>query len=434
MKKSKFLVLSLAATMLMACGGSSSGDITVDFKELPETDIGTKTTVDADKKAAYTAQNPLKIALVTDSGTLNDHNFNESTWNGVNEFAHENGGGEITTNGVSTGTIQTKYYQPTKVDNDYTTATRLEAMKSAVNDGAKVLVLPGYLFQSAIARALEDEKTFGNTYILALDCVTEDNDNNYKAYTYTDKITSVIYREEQSGFLAGYGAVKEGLRNLGFVGGMAVPAVVRYGSGFVQGANKAAEELSLKKDEVKMQYYYAGAFAATDKATTYSKTWYKNGTEAIFACGGAVYQSVIAGLAENKGKKWIGVDTNQHADTTNLTKDQIDACLTSAMKNLTSSTKVMLASWMNEGSKWKDGFAGKVLTAGAKSGNTVLATPEETGDTTCWNFDHFKLEDYKEILGKLKDGTVKVNSNSDNDQLSTHNFGASLVKVNYIAA
>ncbi len=443
MKKLNLMKLSLVALStlaVVACGNktSDSGDdgainesSGAQFTELTETDIGENTKVDADKLTA-TEENPLKIAMVTDSGTLNDHSFNESAWKGVNEFAVENGGGTIdaSANCVITGKIQTKYYQP--AENNYDTQGRLAAMKSAAQWGAKVIVLPGYLFQPSIKLALiDDAETFKNVNFLALDCVNQDSDNNYAEFDFTNQITSVIYREEQAGFLAGYAAVKEGYRKLGFCGGMAVPAVVRYGSGYCQGADAAAKELGLGNRSVEVQYYYAGKFGPTDNATSYCSSWYQRGTEVIFGCGGSVYQSVIAGSQANNNKPWIGVDVNQHADTS--LGDSQNSCITSAMKNLANSTKVLLAGWVNNGNAWNDTLASKVVTVGAQSDNCVLPTPETTGDNGCWGFKNFTVDEYKTVLGNLKDGTTHVNSSSDNDDLVAHNFScSSRVKVNYI--
>ena len=432
-KMVNLLTLSLAVVSLASCGvnvSSSSG--TVDFFELEEYNIGTEETIEDGKLASlgYTDTNPLKIALVTDSGTLNDHNFNESAWNGVNEFAVENGTGELSTasNMVETGNIQTHYYQP--AEDHYDTQGRLEAMNSARSWGADIIVLPGYLFQSAIKAAI-DTGDFDDIGFLALDCVKEDSDNGNAAFDFTENITSVIYREEQSGFLAGYAAVMDGYRNLGFIGGMAVPAVVRYGSGYCQGADYAAKELNLDDNAVNIQYYYAGQFGPTDQATQFANSWYQRGTEVIFACGGAVYQSVTSAVNTVK-KPWIGVDVNQHADTS-LGVAQ-DYCITSAMKNLKETTKVLLAGYINDDMNWNNDMAGEVVTVGALSGNCILPTPETTGDEDCWGFNTFTQEQYEEILAGLKDGSVKVNSNSDNESLSANNFGCSAkVKVNYIA-
>ena len=430
MKKKTLSLLALAMSVMTiaSCAGDDVGEL--QFFENQEIDIGEVSTVESGKLASYSEQNPLRIALVTDSGTLNDHSFNESAWKGVNEFATKNGGGEINkdTNNVESGTIQTHYYQP--AENNYDTQGRLAAMRTAVSWGAQIIALPGYLFQPAIKLAIEDS-AFDNVALLALDCVKEDSDNQNAPFEFSDKVTSVIYREEQSGFLAGYAAVKEGFTKLGFCGGMAVPAVVRYGSGYVQGADYAAKEMGLEDNSIQMQYFYAGEFAATERATELCTTWYNAGTEVIFGCGGAVYQSVVQGSNAAGGKPWIGVDVNQHADTS-LGAAQ-DTCITSAMKNLQETTEVLLASYINNDMEWPETLAGNVVTVGAQSNNCVLPTPESTGDDGCWGFENFTIAEYESLLSKIKAGDIKINSNSDNENLVGNNFGATKVVVNYIA-
>ena len=228
----------------------------------------------------------------------------------------------------------------------------------------------------------------------------------------------------------------DGYTRLGFVGGVAVPAVIRYGSGYVQGAAEAAKELGLESP-VSVQYYYAGAFEGTTEATTYASTWYQTGAaEVIFSCGGSVYTSVLEASKNNNYAPWIGVDVNQHADTSITPTEARDAIITSAMKNLTFATKVLLTDWVNRDGNWSDALKGNVVTVGAKSEMVKLPTPKEDGDEGCWGFKKFTIEEYNKLYEEIKNETVKVNSNQDNDSLSANNFGVDpqYCVVNYIAA
>jgi basic membrane protein A and related proteins len=147
-------------------------------------------------------------------------------------------------------------------------------------------------------------------------------DGTYTEFRIEDNVYSVFYAEEQVGFLAGYAAVKEGFTNLGFMGGMAVPAVVRFGYGFVQGANYAAAELGVN---VTLKYKYLGGFGPTPEYQTEAATWFQGGTEVIFAAAGGAGNSVMAAAEANNGKV-IGVDIDQSAESTTV--------ITSAMKGL----------------------------------------------------------------------------------------------------
>lgn len=381
MKKSALLLLSASLLTLVACGDNGNDDA-------------------------------LKIALVTDSGTLNDHNFNQTSWEAVNDWAVANGGGTVKNNIVSNGSIHTMYYQPTSSSAEFTTAERVAAVEAAVEWGAKFVVLPGYLFQPVVKQVQERYK---DVCFLALDCVNQDSDNDYAEYTLGANVSMTQYQEEQAGFLAGYGAVKDGLTKLGFIGGMAVPAVQRYGYGYVQGAEKAATELGLADGAVKMDYYYAGAFASTTEATEFATSWYNNGTETIFACGGAVYNSVTTGLSQatNKdGKSWIGVDTNQHADTSIQPAGTREKLLTSAMKGLGTSIKEALTSWKDNENKFDAKHSAKIQTLGINQDAVALPTEATTGDKGCWGFKKWTEADYAKLVADMKAGTVTVSNDT----------------------
>ena len=381
MKKSALLLLSASLLTLVACGDNGNDDA-------------------------------LKIALVTDSGTLNDHNFNQTSWEAVNDWAVANGGGTVKNNIVSNGSIHTMYYQPTSSSAEFPTAERVAAVEAAVEWGAKFVVLPGYLFQPVVKQVQERYK---DVCFLALDCVNQDSDNDYTEYTLGANVSMTQYQEEQAGFLAGYGAVKDGLTKLGFIGGMAVPAVQRYGYGYVQGAEKAATELGLADGSVKMDYYYAGAFASTTEATEFATSWYNNGTETIFACGGAVYNSVTTGLSQatNKdGKSWIGVDTNQHADTSIQPAGTREKLLTSAMKGLGTSIKEALTSWKDNENKFDAKHSAKIQTLGINQDAVALPTEATTGDKGCWGFKKWTEADYAKLVADMKAGTVTVSNDT----------------------
>ena len=127
-------------------------------------------------------------------------------------------------------------------------------------------------------------------------------------------MASVMYAEEESGYLAGYAAVMDGMKKLGFMGGMAVPAVQAFGYGYLQGAQDAAKELGLGAGEVEVIYHYTGNFEENDTNTATAKTMYQEGVEVIFACGGSVGKSVMAAASE-AGAKVIGVDVDQRYDS-----------------------------------------------------------------------------------------------------------------------
>ena len=157
-----------------------------------------------------------EIAMITDKGTIDDKSFNQGTWEGVQAFAEANG-----------KTCQ--YYKPTEVSD----AAYLDAIGLAIQGGAKVVVCPGYLFEVAIYEA---QTMYPDTTFILIDGAPHTAD--YSTFRTDPNVLSIFFAEEQAGFFAGYAAVKDGFTKLGFQGGMSVPAVVRYGYGFLQGAPK----------------------------------------------------------------------------------------------------------------------------------------------------------------------------------------------------
>lgn len=353
----KLIALVMAATMafsMVACGGSTTSGST-----------GTSTGASTGATGANT-----DIGFVTDVGNIDDHSFNQYSYEGVTNFATANN-------------LKANYFRPSE-DTD---AARMDAMEQAINDGAKVVVMAGYLF----APALEQIQTkYPDVQFLALDVSTGDL---AQPGTNTALIT---YKEEQAGYLAGYAAVEDGYTKLGFLGGMAVPAVIRYGYGFVQGADAAAKEMGVQVD---MKYWYSGSFNANDEIKAKMDSWYSDGTEVVFACGGQIYSSAIsaAEASANSGKV-IGVDVDQSADG--------DMVITSATKALSHSVELALKDCMDNGWKWSDAYAGKETTLGAAE--DCVALPMATS-----KFKTFDEAKYEELYAGLKDGSLVVDNSSD---------------------
>ena len=398
----KFLSAALAGLMsisLVACGSKTGNETT-----------GGETSGN---------ESGMKVAMVTDYGDITDQSFNQTTYEASKAYCDEKG-------------YEFTYKKPAS-DAD---ADRVASIEEAIEEGYNVIVMPGFAFAKAIVDTVE---LYPDVKFFALDVAqgdfntaagVKDGDPDWEI---PSNLFSAVYHEEIAGYMAGYAAVKLGYTKLGFLGGMAVPAVIRYGSGYVQGAAAAAKEKGLE-NPVSVQYYYAGQFAATPEATEYANTWYANDmAEIIFACGGAVYQSVVEASIQNNNAPWIGVDVNQHADTS-LSEGTRGALKTSAMKNLTFATQVLLAGWVNEGEKWNDTLAGEVVTVGAESEMVKLPTPEADNDEGCWGFTNYTVEEYNELYKLVQNGSIKVNSNSDNETLSANNFGVdpTYCTVNYI--
>lgn len=332
-----------------------------------------------------------EIALITDVGNIDDKSFNEGAWNGVKNYAEAND-------------ISYAYYRPTEDSK----AARVEKIGAAIEKGAKMVVCPGYLFEEAI---YDVQAQYPNVAFLLLD--GEPHTADYSTYHTADNVHNILYREEQAGYFAGYAAVQEGYTKLGFLGGMSVPAVIRYGYGYVQGAEAAAAQMNLAAGAVTMKYSYAGGFGPTDDIKTKMDGWYTAGTDVVFSCGGGIYLSVTAAAA-SASKKVIGVDVDQHAESPTI--------ITSAMKGLTSSVQDALVNFYGNGKAWPTLFAGKTATLGAAEDGVGLATA-----TGSWLLANYTVAEYEALFAQVASGAIVVSNKTTAAPVTT------LVTVDYAA-
>ena len=338
----------------------------------------------------------MKVAMVTDSGDITDQSFNQTTYESGKAWSEDND-------------VEFTYYKP-ESDND---EARKASVDQAVADGANVILLPGYLFASAV---IEKSEMYPDVKFVALDVGAGDilgsalgdeydgNEENYdvKEHYNADNVYCATYQEELSGYMAGYAAVKLGYKHLGFLGGMKVPAVTRFGYGYVQGANEAAKELGIT-DQVQVEYVCGGQFYGDADITAYMDTWYgTKGVEAVFACGGGIYTSA-AEAATKVGGKVIGVDTDQAAI---IDKAGEGLTITSAMKGLGTTVTTVLTDIKAD--KWSN-YGGKIDKLGLVSENADENFVQLPVESTQWN-DGFTEDDYHSLVKSMYDGDIKVSN------------------------
>ena len=385
--KKKALSLVLASAMvasLVGCGSSAETE-TPSAAETTTTEAAATeaaatdaaTTEAAATEAATTDNSDKKIAMITDSGDITDESFNQITWETCVAYGEANG-------------IETQYYKPAE-DTD---EERINAVDLAVAEGATVVVMPGYLFGPAIA---EEQDLYPDVTFIAVD-VTEGDIVNLAGENVAlgSNVYICSFQEEQAGYLAGYAAVKDGYTSLGFLGGIAVPAVIRYGFGYVQGINAAAEEMGV---DVDVKYYYGGQFYGDDAITARMEGWYADGTQVVFACGGGIYTSAVDAAAQYDGRV-IGVDVDQFPKIG-------DACITSAMKGLGSAVEAALDAYTS--GNWSS-IGGKSEQLGLTQGD-YLGLPT---DDASWGFTTFTKDEYETVLGGIKDGSITVSNDTEN--------------------
>ncbi|WP_026890535.1 BMP family lipoprotein [Lacrimispora aerotolerans] len=385
--KKRALALAMAVLMtasLSACGSSKPGTSTT-AAPAETTTAAAESKGDTSKKSD--SSTGYEIALVTDLGTIDDKSFNQGAWEGMKKYAEEKG-------------ISYKYYQP----QEGTTDSYLETIGLAVEGGAKLVVCPGFLFEEPVFMAQDQYK---DVSFILLD--GEPHNADYSEKRIEKNVMPILFQEDEPGFLAGYAAVKDGNTKLGFLGGMAVPAVVRFGYGFAEGADYAAKELGI--DNIEIMYNYTGAFAATPEAQSMAASWFQNGTQVIFGCGGAVGNSVMA-AAEEKGGKMIGVDVDQSFESPSV--------ITSAMKQLSVSVYDGVKAYYDNQFP-----GGKTSIFTAK--NDGIGLPMETS-----KFTKFTKEDYDKIYGVLKEGKVTLVQPSQDNNNPNVDLKLEKTKINFV--
>ncbi len=398
----KLLALMLAAVMvfgLVACGGSGDAETSA-----PATTDGTAETTVATETGAPMDVSNVKVAMITDYGDITDESFNQTTYEASKAYCESKG-------------ITFTYYKPA----GDSTPERVAMVDKAVADGYNIIVMPGYAFGGTIVETCE---MYPDVKFVALDVALGDlleaavtkageqydyNPDNWKLEEYVDisNVYCAIYQEELSGYMAGYAAVKMGYKHLGFLGGMAVPAVMRYGYGFIQGVDAAAAELNIA-DQVTIEYAYGNQFNGDADITAAMDTWYgEKKVEVVFACGGGIFTSAAEAAAKVNGKV-IGVDVDQAAKIDGTYGEGMT--ITSAMKGLAPAVKDTLADIIENGN-WAN-YAGKIVTLGLVGNEPTANYVQIPMETTQWN-DTFTKDDYKKLVEGMVNGTIKVSNATD---------------------
>jgi len=386
----KFVSALLAGAMtvgLAACGSSSSGTTSSTDAEA----TAAAETAAATAASEKTTESDVKVAMITDYGDITDQSFNQTTYEACKAFCEENG-------------LEFTYKKPASNAD----ADRVASIEEAIEDGYNVIVMPGYAFGPAIQ---EVAPMYDDVKFVALDVAEAD----LGKYTPGKNFFSAVYQEELPGYMAGYAAVKLGYKKLGFLGGMAVPAVQRYGYGFIQGADAAAAELGLSDVEIK--YTYGNQFYGDADITAAMDTWYGAGTEVVFACGGGIFTSAAEAAAKVSAKV-IGVDVDQAAIIDGNYGEGMT--VTSAMKGLAATVNTVLQAIVD--GEWDD-YAGQIMTLGIISDDSDL-NYVRLPESTQWA-DGFTQDDYNELVKKMHAGEITV----DNDTSKAAADFATVVSV-----
>lgn len=330
--------------------------------------------------------NGAKIALVVDSGGLADGANNAAAWDGVQKFCRNFG-----------------FTAQSFVAADASVQGAEDALRAAAESGAGLVVCMG----AGLETPLYDlQGNYPTVSFLMLD--GEPHTEDYATYETGNATHCVLFREEQAGYLAGYAAVADGSTLLGFAGSETMPGIVRYGTGFLQGAQAAAE---LNGAQVTIRYWFSGAYESAEDVTDRLSGWYADGTQLVFACGGTMAASCTA-AAQQSGGKVIASDYDQSALG--------GAVVSSAVKAVSRAAQNTLYAFYANGGSWGTDGAGQTEQLGVSAGAVALTTAN-------WNFVTFTRQKYETLYGQLLEGKIKVGRYSDMNALpETQNVAVDL--------
>lgn len=303
-----------------------------------------------------------EIAMITESAevSIDDEGDTQSTWEGLRRFAEDND-------------KTFKYYEPAEDSDD----GRLEQIDSAAGAGAKVIVCCGDSFQQVVHTA---QSKYEDLTFLYVNGVPKDETGK------TDiggNCLSVAFDEAQAGFLAGYSAVAEGYSKLGFMAQGKSPAMKRYGCGFLQGCNQAAEEKGWYLD---ISYTYFDADETAARVQKEAEDWYAEGTELIFACGSGIFDSVA--VEAEIADRAVFAAERASSPSKRILGAVVRECGNAVYQQL---AKVYDGSF--------DG--GKTVTAGLAEDGISLSVKDG-------NFEVFTAEDCRAVSKDLAEGEIKL--------------------------
>ena len=352
-KKFSMLTIALAASLgLVACG-----------------------TGEGDKGTTTNGEAKIKVGMMTDSGTIDDKSFNQGTWEGIKRYESEN------------GTIEAQYIKPGgEATQDY-----LEAADNLLAKGNELIIAPGFKFEEAIGK-LQAENP--ETKFVILDGEPEGG--------VAENSVAIYFAEQEAGFLAGIAAALETKTGkVGFIGGMVIPAVQKFGYGFVTGVAYANANLGTNVEVA--DYLYNGTFNDVSGGQAQAGGMYDKGIDIIFVAAGGVGNGVIAEgkvRAEAGDDVYvIGVDVDQYED--GIISNGSSVILTSAIKRIDNAAYDKIDELVNG-----TFTGGQVITMDAK--NDGVGLPAENP-----NLSEATQQAADEAFELIKNGTIVVPTELD---------------------
>ncbi|MCG8451648.1 MAG: BMP family ABC transporter substrate-binding protein [Spirochaetales bacterium] len=318
----------------------------------------------------------MKVGMVTDAGTIDDKSFNQGTWEGILEAAGQ-------------GLIMEKYLKPAGT----TEADYIKEIGNLYDAGYKFIVTPGFKFETAIFAA---QDKYDDAKFVLIDGYPHAGD---WAPVVGANTVSIFFAEHESGFLAGVAAALQ-LENgeVGFIGGMEIPAVQKFNWGFQQGLAYANANMGTNVAINAENVIYQGTFSDVAAGQQLAAAMFDKGLSAVFCAAGGVGVGAIneaKARAKNGEEAWvIGVDVDQYSE--GIYEGEKSVVMTSAMKYINVAAYDMIV---------------KELAGAFPGGETIMfdATNDGVGiPPVNPNLSDDVQAKVKDVFAKLKAGEIVV--------------------------
>jgi len=215
-------------------------------------------------------------ALIYDMGGKFDKSFNEAAYNGAERWEKDSG----------------KTYREFEITN---ASQREQALRRFARDGNNPIVVLGFAYEDALKAVAKD---YPKTNFAIIDTVVD-----------LPNVASYVFKENEGSFLVGLLAAKASKTGtVGFIGGMDIPLIRKFGCGYVQGAKAANPNIKVIQN---MTGTTPAAWNDPGRGSELAKAQIAQGADVIYAAAGGTGIGVLQAAADS-GKLGIGVDSNQN--------------------------------------------------------------------------------------------------------------------------
>ncbi len=311
------------------------------------------------------AEDVSSVVMVTDIGGVDDKSFNQSAWEGIQQYGEENG--------LERGSNGYDYIQSDS-DSDF-----INNLNTAMQADFDLIFGIGYKLEPAINQLAQQ---FPDEQFVIVDGQSD-----------VDNVATIGFKDHEAAFLAGVAAAMTTETNhVGFVGGVEGVIIDRFEAGFVEGVKAVNPDIQIIVE-------YAGSFGDAAQGKQIAAAMYANNADIIFHASGDTGNGVFSeakDLVSNDPSKniWvIGVDRDQEEEgIVTVDGEERHLTLTSTLKEVGNGI-IEFAEGVNQ-----NGFEANDMVYGLEDGGVDITDGQLSEDVLA------KIQEYKEkiIAGEIE--------------------------------